>query len=97
VLFNFTGTSGDLGASAGGATVNGVFLAPNMKVNLDNVTINGRLFGGRTNQDFQIVSGFQLNRPAAVVVPEPAGRLLLAIGGLVAMSVPGLRARKRVS
>jgi hypothetical protein len=33
VLFNFTGTSGNLGASAGGATVNGLILAPNMKIN----------------------------------------------------------------
>jgi hypothetical protein len=63
VLFNFVGTSGNLGGSAGGATVNGIFLAPNMKVNIDNIIINGRLFGGRAGTDFQTVSGFELNQP----------------------------------
>ena len=44
VLFNFVGTSGNLQAATGGVTVNGIFLAPNMKINLDNViSINGRL------------------------------------------------------
>ena len=77
VLFNYVGTSGNLGASAGGATINGLILAPNMKINLDNMTLNGRLFGGRAGQDFQIVSGFNLNAPA---VPEPSTLVLAGLG-----------------
>ena len=84
VLFNFVGTSGNLGGSAGGAEVNGIFLAPNMKINIDNINIEGRLFGGRAGQDFQTVSGFDLFQPPltpAEVVPEPTS-LVLALGGL---------------
>jgi hypothetical protein len=94
VLINFVGTSGNLGSGpTNGANVNAVILAPNMKVNLDNVTINGRLFGGRAGQDFSIVSGFQLNQPA--VVPEPTSLVLLAVGGLGALGICRLRVRKR--
>jgi hypothetical protein len=91
VLFNFVGTSGNLGGSAGGATVNGIFLAPQMKINIDNITINGRLFGGRAGQDFQTVSGFFLNQPG--IVPEPASVLLLAFGGLGALRIRRPRLR----
>jgi hypothetical protein len=97
VLFNFVGTSGNLGASAGGATVNGIFLAPNMKINLDNVTINGRLFGGRTGQDFSIVSGFELNQPATAATPEPSSLVLLGIGGIAMLGIRQQRSRKRAA
>jgi hypothetical protein len=80
VLLNFVGTSGNLGASAGGATINGTVLAPNMAVNLDNMTLNGHLFGGRTGTDFQTVSGFNLNAP---IIPEPSTSLLLGTGALL--------------
>jgi hypothetical protein len=91
VLFNFTGT-GHLGASAGGATVNGVFLAPGMLINLDNVTIDGRLFGGQNNADFQTVSGFHLFAPAPV--PEPAS-LILTLSGLATLGLAGTWRRLR--
>jgi hypothetical protein len=75
VLFNFVGTSGNLGASAGGAAVSGTFLAPQMEINLDNVDITGHLFGGASGTDFQLVSGFNLH-----AVPEPGSIVLLSIG-----------------
>jgi hypothetical protein len=87
VLFNFVGTSGNLGASAGGASINGTFLVPNMKVNLDNMTLTGHLFGGQTGQDFQVVSGFNLN---ATLIPEPSTIVLGALG-LVGLAVWKLR------
>jgi hypothetical protein len=82
VLFNFTGTGGTLGAAANQAVANGIFLAPNMKVNIDSVTIDGRLFAGgssTSNNDFQIVSLAYVNAPAGVPsVPEPNSIFLLS-------------------
>jgi hypothetical protein len=77
VLFNFVGTSGNLNASAGGATINGTILVPNMAVNLDNMTLNGHLFGGRPGADFQVVSGFKLN---GTLIPEPSTIVLAGLG-----------------
>lgn len=82
VLFNFVGTGGNLGASAGGATINGTVLVPHMNVNLDNMTLNGHLFGGQTGGDFQTVSGFNLNAP----IPEPSTLVLLGAGALLLSS-----------
>jgi hypothetical protein len=94
VLFNFVGTSGNLGGSAGGATVNGIFLAPNMLINIDNIDINGRLFGGRPGTGFSTVSGFDLFQPLPAPVPAPTSLVLLAIGGLGALGFHRLRGRK---
>jgi hypothetical protein len=91
VLLNFVGTSGNLGSgSTNGAAINADILAPNMAVNLDNMVINGRLFGGLSGQDFQTVSGFTLNQP--VNVPEPSSVALLGLGGLAATAA---RLRRR--
>lgn len=81
VLFNFVGTGGQLGAAANKAIANGIFLAPNMKVNIDSVTIQGRLIGGggtTSNNDFQIVSNAFVIAP----VPEPSSIVLASAGGL---------------
>jgi hypothetical protein len=83
VLFNFVGTGGSLGAAANKAIANGIFLAPNMKVNIDSITIDGRLFGGgstTSNNDFQIVSNAFVIAPA--IVPEPSSALLAGVGVL---------------
>jgi hypothetical protein len=96
VLFNFFGTGGTLGGSANGATVNGIFLAPNMKINIDAVNLQGRLIGGgssTSNNDFQIVSNAFVTQPAPGAIPEPAS---LAIWGLGALgcAVAGYRRRR---
>jgi hypothetical protein len=83
VLFNFVGTGGELGGAANDAIANGLFLAPDMKVNINSVTIDGAVWGGGpsgSGNDFQIVSN-------AFVVPAPLiGRglpVLLAVGGVL--------------
>jgi PEP-CTERM motif-containing protein len=58
-------------------SLKGVFLDPNGTISVVNTTIDGRVFGG-DSQDMQIVSGDTL-RPT-VLVPEPASLLLLAAG-----------------
>jgi hypothetical protein len=52
-----------------------------MKINIDALTIDGRLFGGgssTSNNDFQIVSGAFVIAPA--IVPEPSSALLVVVG-----------------
>jgi choice-of-anchor A domain-containing protein len=86
VLFNFVGTGGELGGSANKAVANGIFLAPNMKVNIDSVTIDGRLIGGgssTSNNDFKIVSNAYVVQPN---VPVPSTLVMLSImSGMVGM------------
>jgi len=91
VLFNFVGTGGQLGAAANRAVANGIFLAPNMKINIDAITIDGRLFGGgssTSNNDFQIVSN------AFVIIPEPSTIVLAAAGLLGIGAIRLLRSRR---
>jgi hypothetical protein len=101
VLFNFSGTGGELHGSANGATANGVFLAPNMKINVDNTIFDGRLFGGgssTSNNDFQIVSNAYVVQPVSVscvCVPEPASITTALIGGMSLGLVGVLRWRRR--
>ncbi|HEY1602354.1 MAG TPA: collagen-binding domain-containing protein [Pirellulales bacterium] len=86
VLYNFVGTGGELGGAANQAIANGIFLAPNMKVNVDAVNLHGRLIGGgsaSSNNDFQIVSNAFVTAP--VSVPEP-GSIVLAALGLIGLA-----------
>jgi hypothetical protein len=95
VLFNFVGTGGELGGAANDKVANGVFLAPDMKVNLNSVTIDGRLFGGgstSSNNDFAIVSNAYVHAPGGTV-PEPTSILLLG----AVLAVTGTLLRRRLS
>jgi hypothetical protein len=76
VLFNFTG--GNDATRSGGPTLDvntnglittGTFLDPNGTMSLVNATLNGRFFGGDSN-NMQIVSGGHVNQPPSTV-PEP--------------------------
>jgi hypothetical protein len=94
VLFNFVGTGGQLGGAANDAVANGIFLAPDMKVNLNSVTIDGEIIGGgssTSNNDFQIVSNAFVNGP--VSVPEPGTLPMLAMG-LLGLAAVGFARRR---
>jgi len=68
-----------------------IFLAPNLGINLDSLTINGRVFGGASNTNFQFVSGAKIIQPAIAAVPEPAvWGMMMAGFGLV-----GVASRRR--
>ena len=93
VLFNIIGGSGLAGGhtltiSTNGATETGVFLDPNGRIQMNHSALDGRLFGGDT-QDMSIVSGINIQAPPAV--PEPSALLLTAIG--VALLLPRTRSR----
>jgi PEP-CTERM motif-containing protein len=87
VFINITGTGDQVGGNTNGGVVNGIFVALNDKFNIDNTTIDGRVIGG-SNQDFQLVSGFELNAPPSPSmtgsVPEPStwAMMLLGFAGL---------------
>jgi hypothetical protein len=70
VLFNVTGAN-NLNITTNGATENADFLDPGGTINENHAVVNGRLFGGDT-QNMSIVSGGVLNAPPAIVAPEPA-------------------------
>ena len=80
VLINFLGSGNEVGGAANGATLQGTFLIPHQKVNLNSLTINGHLFGGAEGQDFQFVSNSFISQPPISQVPEPASLLLLGSG-----------------
>jgi choice-of-anchor A domain-containing protein len=88
VLFNLdkgnysTLSGGDtLTISTNGATTSGIFLDPNGNIQINHSTLDGRLFGG-DSQDMQIVSGANIVAPLAPV-PEP--RYTLLSGALLGM------------
>jgi choice-of-anchor A domain-containing protein len=91
VLINFTG-AGDVQGAANGATLQGTFLIPNGKVNLNSLTIAGHLFGGLAGQDFQFVSNAFIAQPPTAV-PEPS-TMVLSATALIIMGAVYLRRRR---
>jgi hypothetical protein len=81
VFINITGTGQQVGGNTNGGIVNGIIVALNDKFNIDNTTIDGRVIGGGSDQDFQLVSGFVLNAPVGAV-PEPSTWAMMLLGFL---------------
>lgn len=94
VLFNFYGGNdmtlagnGNLGSAANDATVYGIFLDPNGKINVNSINIDGQLFGG-DSQDMSIVSNAYVTAPTnRQSVPESSSVLsfLTLLGGVGAV------------
>lgn len=84
VLWNITSTGNNFSSSGGGACgsslcqVSGDFADVNGNPQLNEIDINGRIFGGGTSM--QLVSNFSLNSPPASTVPEPSSLVLLGTG-----------------
>jgi hypothetical protein len=80
VLFNVLG--GDMSINTNGVTENADFLDPNGKINENHSVVDGRLFGGDT-QDMSIVSGGVLNAPVPAPLIGHGLLVLLAVGGVL--------------
>jgi hypothetical protein len=83
VLINFIGSGANVQGAANGATLFGTFLMPNLGVQLNSLTINGHLFGGAADTNFQFVSNSLISQPPfqpPSQVPEPTSLLLLGFG-----------------
>jgi PEP-CTERM motif len=81
VLINFLGVGGNVQGAANGATLSGTFLIPNEGVQLNSLVIDGHLFGGASNTDFQFVSNAFINQPPMQPgVPEPSTWAMLLLG-----------------
>jgi hypothetical protein len=92
VFVNVTGTGAQVGGNTNGGPLDAVIVAPYDSINIDNTTINGRVFGGDAGQ-FSLVSGITLNAPQSV--PEPSPLVLTAVSALGFISL-GLWRRRRV-
>ena len=89
VLFNLTG-SNTLTISTNGATTTGTFLNPTGNIQINNSVLDGRLFGGDT-QNLSFVSGAYIVAPAPVPVP---GAILLFAPGFAGLAAIRRRFRK---
>jgi hypothetical protein len=94
ILFNFTGTSGNVFQTSGGNSVQGTFLATDGgSFNFSNLNLNGQLIN--TDGNIQLVSGSEVTTftPFTPPVPEPASLTLVGVG-LLGLGL-GLRRKKR--
>jgi hypothetical protein len=88
-------TTGQLSSSnAHGDTINGIILDGAGKVNVDNFTLNGRLFCNTANSDCQDVSGAKISSTvdAGMSTPEPLSFFLAGSGLVLAFAFRRFRA-----
>jgi len=81
VLFNFQSSGQSINLNNNGENAfQGILLAPNDGLGLTHAYLNGRVFGG-DSQNMQIVSGDTINAPPKQTppVPEPSSMSLLAV------------------
>jgi hypothetical protein len=83
VLINFIGVGGSVQGAANGATLDGTFLIPNEAVTLNSLTIDGRVFGGEANKNFQFVSNAFILQPVPAPLIGHGVPVLLAVGGML--------------
>jgi hypothetical protein len=93
VLWNVIGTGG-LNTKTHSTTFQGDILIPNGKVNLDNFTMNGRIYGSVDAGNLQWVSGADLFAPAPTSVPESATASLIG-AGLAGLTIAWRRVSSR--
>jgi hypothetical protein len=94
VLFNITGTNSTLTISTNGATETGIFLDPLGKIQMNHSVLDGRLFGGDT-QDMAIVSGASIFAPPPTIIPEPSSLAIQASLAVVIGCVALVRRKRR--
>lgn len=95
VLWNFesSGKSINLNNNGEGA-FQGILLAPNDTLGATDATLDGRIFGG-SSQNMQIVSGDCINAPKpATPTPEPEVSTLLGSALLLGLGVSGVARRR---
>jgi hypothetical protein len=80
VIVNFTGSGQNLQGAANGAHLAATFLAPDLGIQLNSLTIDGRLFGGNDGTNFQFVSNSFINQPPLVPEPETWALFLAGFG-----------------
>ena len=90
VIFNFASGSGDDGGktlkiNANGGTEYGTFLNPNGQIIITNSVVQGRVFGGGS-QDEEIESGGSVIAPNVVPTPVPEPEIC----AMIAMGIAGL-------
>jgi hypothetical protein len=99
VLFNFTSSGKQISTSGASTNISALILALNDTLPLDGANVTGRIFGGDSDTNLQVVSGFSLTQPSGSpgpgIAPEPSSlSLVLGIGGL---AILGYRWRRRRS